>query len=295
MTGSFSVVTPSLNQGQFIRATIESVLTQEIIDIQYLVMDGGSNDGTLEILKDYGNRLRFVSELDQGTADAINKGLARCDGDLIGWLNSDDIYYAGTLSRVRELFGLHPEVDVIYGRAEHIDEHGNLIEEYQTAEWAFEDLINHCIISQPAAFFRRRVVEKFGLLDKRRRYCLDYDFWIRLARNGANFLFVPELFAATRLHARAKTVASRLQCHREINDIMVEHLGYVPTRWISNYAHAIVERSVNRSQRNIAFLALLVFHCLLADLRWNRRVSRATVRMLVNWIPGIPRKFHQLS
>jgi glycosyltransferase involved in cell wall biosynthesis len=283
MTASFSVITPSFNQGQFVRTTIESVLNQEILDLQYLVIDGGSEDGTLQILRDYGDRLAFVSEPDQGTAEAINKGLARCDGDLIGWLNSDDIYYPGTLSRVRELFSLHPEADVIYGRANHIDTDGNLLGEYPTGEWAFEDLLNHCIISQPAAFFRRAVVQKFGLLDKRCRYCLDYEFWIRLARKSAKFMFVPELFAATRLHAHAKTVASRLQCHREVNDIMVQHLGYVPARWISNYAHAKLEK-VNRAENESAFLTLLVLHCLLADLRWNRKISRSTIRMLASWI-----------
>src|ERR1700733_2358709 len=157
MTASFSVITPSFNQGQFVRTTIESVLKQEIIDLQYFVIDGGSEDGTIQILKDYSDRLTFVSEPDQGTADAINKGLERCDGDLVGWLNSDDIYYPGTLSRVRELFSLHPEADVIYGRANHIDADGNFLGEYPTGKWAFEDLLNHCIISQPAAFFRRAV------------------------------------------------------------------------------------------------------------------------------------------
>jgi glycosyltransferase involved in cell wall biosynthesis len=284
MTASFSVITPSFNQGQFVRATIESVLKQEIVDLQYLVIDGGSEDGTIQIVRDYSDRLTFVSEPDQGTADAINKGLERCDGDLIGWLNSDDIYYPGTLSRVRELFSLHPEADVIYGRADHIDAGGNLLGEYPTGAWAFEDLVNHCIISQPAAFFRRAVVQKFGFLDRRCRYCLDYEFWIRLARKGAKFMFAPELFAATRLHARAKTVASRLQCHREINDIMVQHLGYVPTRWLSNYAHAKLEKWVNRRINAPAFLAMLILHCLLADLRWNRRISWPTIRLLANWI-----------
>jgi glycosyltransferase involved in cell wall biosynthesis len=284
MTGSFSIVTPSLNQGEFIRTTIESVLTQEILDFEYLIMDGGSGDGTVEMLKEYGDRLHFVSEPDQGTADAINKGLALCQGDLIGWLNSDDIYYPGTLRRVRELFALHPEADVIYGRADHIDEHGNFLGEYPTAEWAFADLISHCIISQPAAFFRRRVVEKFGSLDKDCKYCLDYEFWIRLGREGVNYRYVPELFAATRLHARAKTVAFRLQCHREVNEIMVRHLGYVPARWISNYAHVKAEKWLNRAENETAFLTILVIYCLLADLRWNRRISRTTVRMLSGWI-----------
>src|SRR5580692_4067051 len=110
MSSSFSVVTPSYNQGQFIRATIESVLSQRVPDLQYLVMDGGSRDDTVAILKEYGDRLSFISEQDEGTGDAVNKGLALCKAEVIGWLNSDDIYYPQTLRRVAELFELHPDI-----------------------------------------------------------------------------------------------------------------------------------------------------------------------------------------
>jgi glycosyltransferase involved in cell wall biosynthesis len=286
MSISISVVTPSYNQGQFIRATIESVLSQQFPGLQYLVIDGGSDDKTVAILEEYHDRLFFVSERDEGTADAVNKGLALCQGEIIGWLNSDDIYYPQALRRVGELFEMHPEIDVIYGRAHHIDEHGTIIEEYRTEEWSFEALVNHCIISQPAAFFRHSVVEKYGPLDKAHRYCVDYEFWIRLARKGARFLFVPEHFAATRLHEGAKTVASRLQCHLDVNKIMVEHLGYVPTRWIANYANIKAERLISRSENELGFVTMVMMHCLLADLRWNNRISLSTVRMLAGWIVG---------
>ena len=286
MRYAFSVVTPSYNQGQFIRATIESVLSQQIPDLQYLVMDGGSGDETVAILKEYNDRLSFVSERDDGTADAVNKGLALCHGEIIGWLNSDDIYYPQTLRRVGELFAMHPEIDVIYGRAHHIDENGIIIDEYPAEEWSFEALINHCIISQPAAFFRRSAVEKYGPLAKAHKYCVDYEFWIRLARRGAGFLFVPEHFAATRLHEQAKTVVSRLQCHEDINDIMVEHLGHVPARWIANYAHIKAEKLIRRSENELTFLTMVAMHCLLADLRWNSRISPSTVGMLSRWIAG---------
>jgi GT2 family glycosyltransferase len=286
MNSSFSVVTPSYNQGQFIRATIESVLSQRIPSLQYLVMDGGSKDGTVEILKEYGDRLSFVSEHDEGTGDAVNKGLALCQAEIIGWLNSDDVYYPQTLSRVVELFELHPEVDVIYGRAHHIDEHGAIIEEYPTEEWSFEGLIRHCIISQPAAFFRRRVIEKFGPLAIAHKYCVDYEFWIRLAKKGARFLFVPELFAATRLHDQAKTCAARKKCHKDTNDILVEHLGYLPPRWISNYAHIKAEEFIRRSKSEATFFFWLVVHYLLTDLRWNKRISHSTIELFPEWIAG---------
>jgi len=284
MSRSFSVVTPSFNQGDFIRATIESVLEQDIDNLQYIVMDGGSSDQTVAILKDHGHRLTFFSEPDEGTADALNRGFALCSNDFIGWLNSDDIYYPQTLTRVLELFDEHPDVDVVYGRAHHIDEGGAIIEEYPTSKWSFEEMIDHCIISQPAAFFRREVVKRFGGLDQTHKYCVDYEFWIRLAKKGAQFLYVPEFFAATRLHDAAKTVASRLECHADINEIMVKHLGYVPERWISNYAHIKAQKVVNREENELAFIRSLIFQRCLADLRWNRKLSQSTIRMTYHWL-----------
>jgi glycosyltransferase involved in cell wall biosynthesis len=286
MKASFTVVTPSYNQGRFLRATIESVLSQKIPDLQYLVMDGGSSDETISLLNEYSADLQFVSERDEGTADAVNKGLTLSKKEIIGWLNSDDIYYPNALNRVWELFARHPDTEVVYGRANHIDEHGCIIDEYQTSEWSHQALVNHCIISQPAAFFRRSVIEKYGPLAKAYKYCVDYEFWMRLARRGAQFRYVPEYFAATRLHEQAKTVASRLQCHQDINDIMVEHLGHVPGRWLANYAHIKAEKLVKRSGNELIFLTVLLMQCLLADLHWNNKISASTLRMLGGWIAG---------
>jgi glycosyltransferase involved in cell wall biosynthesis len=286
MNASFTVVTPSYNQGRFLRATIESVLAQKIPDLQYLVMDGGSSDESISLLNEYSAHLQFVSERDEGTADAVNKGLALSKGEIIGWLNSDDIYYPNALNRVYELFEGFPDTEVVYGRANHIDEHGCVIDEYQTEEWSLAALVNHCIISQPAAFFRRSVIEKYGPLATAHRYCVDYEFWMRLARRGARFRYVPEYFAATRLHQQAKTVASRLQCHLDINDIMVEHLGHLPSRWIANFAHIKAEKLVKRSGNECIFFVVLVMQCLLTDLHWNNKISSSTLRMLGGWIFG---------
>jgi glycosyltransferase involved in cell wall biosynthesis len=286
MNASFTVVTPSYNQGRFLRATIESVLSQNIPDLQYLVIDGGSSDETISLLNEYSADLQFVSERDEGTADAVNKGLTLSKKEIIGWLNSDDIYYPNALNRVWELFEGYPDAEVVYGRANHIDEHGCVIDEYQTSEWSLEALVNHCIISQPAAFFRRSVIEKYGPLAEAYKYCVDYEFWMRLARRGAQFRYVPEYFAATRLHEQAKTVASRLQCHQDINDIMVEHLGHVPGRWIANYAHIKAEKLVKRSENELIFITVLLMQCLLADLHWNNKISASTLRMLGGWIAG---------
>ena len=109
---------------------------------------------------------------------------------------------------------------------------------------------------------------------------------MRLARRGARFRYVPECFAATRLHQQAKTVASRLQCHLDINDIMVEHLGHLPSRWIANFAHIKAEKLVKRSGNECIFFTVLVMQCLLTDLHWNNKISSSTLRMLGGWIFG---------
>jgi glycosyltransferase involved in cell wall biosynthesis len=280
---SITVITPSFNQGSFIQRTIESVLSQGIVDLEYIVMDGGSEDQTIEILKSYGNRIKWKSEHDGGTGDAVNKGLTATNGRIIGWLNSDDIYYDGTLRIALNYFEENPEADVLYGDANHIDNLDQIIEKYPTEPWSLERLQQQCIISQPAAFFRRTVIERYGLLDTRRLHCVDYEYWLRLGKSGARFFYLPETLAATRLHAHAKTVALQRACHEDINNILREHLGKVPTRWLIDYAHAVVEeRGIARDQR-ILFLLTVVKESIGASLKWNRGISTELIRTMAGW------------
>ena len=281
---SITIITPSFNQGSFIQRTIESVLSQGIVDLEYIVMDGGSDDQTIEILKSYGNRIKWKSEHDAGTGDAVNKGLTAASGRIIGWLNSDDMYYEGALGIVLNYFEENPDTDVLYGDANHIDGFDKIIEKYPTEPWSWERLQHHCIISQPAAFFRRSVFERYGLLDTRRLHCVDYEYWFRLGKSGARFFYLPVTLAATRLHANAKTVALRRACHEDINNILRDHLGKVPTRWLINYAHAAVEDKGITSDQGSAFWLALLKESIGASWKWNHGLSIELIWTTAGWL-----------
>jgi glycosyltransferase involved in cell wall biosynthesis len=279
---SISVVTPSYNQGRFIERTILSVLGQNIPGLEYLVFDGGSQDETLTILCRYEDRLRWVSEADHGQTHAVNKGIAASKGEIIGWLNSDDIYYPGALANVQRYFSENASVDVVYGDAFHIDEDDRHIEPYYTEPWNLEKFLSVCFLCQPAVFFRRRTVTQFGLLDESLHFCMDYEFWLRLAKGGAVFGYLPVPLAGSRMYVQNKTLSQRVPFHAEINNMMKKKIGKVPTRWLFNYAHAKVdEYNVHQGWQRMAITSL---HSILASLRWNHEISREMLATIQTWI-----------
>jgi len=286
---AFCVITPSYEQGAFIERTILSVLGQDVggldAGLDYLVVDGGSRDGTVEILRRHEDRLRWISEPDGGQADAVNKGLAATRAELVGWLNSDDVYYPGALAKVRAFFAAHPEVDVVYGEAHHVDVDDAVIEPYPTEPWDPERLVERCFLCQPAVFFRRRVVERCGPLDARLHYCLDYEYWLRLARQGVRFAHLPEVLAGSRLYAANKTLGQRLRVHAEINGMLRRTLGRVPDRWLANHAHAATETTgLKREDSPRRFAIEVAVRTWAASLRWNHGVSRSLWRTTWGWI-----------
>lgn len=305
-----SVITPSLNQGDFISRTIGSVLNQDIPGLDYMVIDGGSTDQTLGILRRLEGRIRWVSERDRGQADAVNKGIRATKGEIIGWLNSDDIYYPEALDRVGCFFESHPETDVVYGRGDHIDAEGRVIEPYPTEPWDPERLNRACFLCQPAVFFRRPATTRFGLLNDRLQYCLDYEYWLRLAGEGATFFHLEQPLAATRLHSVAKTLRMRLEAVNETIGMLYHRLGRVPNEWLLNYARIFLNRGGERrlqgcrlydrpqetghsafSGRRLGRVCLsaplalsVVVVALWASLRWNGSISGDLLRSLAGWI-----------
>ena len=261
-----SIVTPSLNQGQFIERTLLSVARQRGQAVEHIVFDGGSTDQTIEVLTRFSPAVRWVSEKDGGKSCAVNKGLRTATGDIIGWLNSDDIYYPGAIGRVVAFFKKHPEVDVVYGMADHIDEYDRPFESYPTEPWNPEQLQANCFICQPALFFRRRLIKQYGMPDESLHDCMDYEYWLRLAHEGVPFAYLHEKLAGTRLYAANKTSGSRVLAHREINDMLHNHFGKVPEPWIKKYARASMHK---RPDGQATSQAEFTLRYVAAALRWN--------------------------
>lgn len=207
-----SIVTPSYNQAEFIERTVESVLSQRgDFELEYLVIDGQSTDDTVDRLQKYTDRIRLISEPDDGQANAINKGLALAGGDLVGWLNSDDVLLDGCLQRVATVFTSEPETEWLYGKVRIIDagdrEIRRLITAYKNlrmSRFSYGRLVQECWISQMGVFWRRSFGERVGPLDESLDYSFDYDLWLRFGRESAG-RFLPEYLAAFRWHGASKT------------------------------------------------------------------------------------------
>lgn len=275
-----SIITPSYNQGEFIERTILSVINQEVKDLEYWVIDGGSTDETIDILKKYEKTLKWVSEPDEGQGDAVNKGILRSKGDIIGWLNSDDVYYPGTLQKVLQYFKDNPNVLIIYGAANHIDDKDAFIESYPTRQWNYEYLFEECFICQPAVFFRRELVEEIGLLDKTLQYCMDYEYWLRIGKKY-QMVYFPELLAGSRLYPNTKTLGARRKVHEEILGMVYRKTGVPPIRWMSNLGHVIArEKGLNKSTmfQELRFIIevckVICFSHFKISKRWTCKLSK---------------------
>lgn len=203
-----SIITPSFNQAAFLEQTLLSVLNQDYPNIEYWVIDGGSTDNSLEIIKKYAPKLAgWVSEKDRGQADGINKGFAKATGEIIGWLNSDDLYYPGALAGAVEAFRQNPDAGFVFTDVESIDEHGNAFNLMRYGDWKLADLMTFKIIGQPGVFMGREVLEQAGYLDLDYSYLLDVHLWMRMAAI-AEPLYVPgKVWAAARIHSDAKNIA----------------------------------------------------------------------------------------
>lgn len=206
-----SVIVPSYNQAQYIGATLDSILQQDYAHLECLVVDGGSKDNTVAVLQNYSDaRLTWISERDKGQSDALNKGLQRVSGEIITYLNSDDLLASGTIAFAVQYFDQHPEADLLYGDGYFVDARGRRISSYKGAPFD----LSMCILNgqdfpQPGTFWRRKLSQQIGLFDVDFHYRMDFDYWIRAALAGFHLEYVPGERAAYRLHGESKTVSQR--------------------------------------------------------------------------------------
>ncbi len=272
---AITVVTPSLNQGAFIERTIRSVLEQNYERVRHLVIDGGSTDGTLEILQRardrYPGRFDFVSEPDRGQAHAVNKGFDRASGDVVGWLNSDDVYEPGCFEAVAGAFRDHPGCDVLYGRAHYLGEEDQLLGVYPThTEFRWQTLAHECFICQPTVFLRRRVLDDGFRLDEELLMCMDYDFWIRLGKE-LEVRFLDQVVASSRMYRDNKTISRRSEVYREIFRTVKRHYGRLPFSWALGRAHHVWDHGDPFfNVRRLTWVTYLIAGIFLLRHNWSR-------------------------
>ncbi|MFN2159937.1 MAG: glycosyltransferase family 2 protein [Anaerolineales bacterium] len=212
-----SIVTPSFNQAQFLEETICSVLDQDYPNIEYIIMDGGSTDSSLEIIKKYQSKLAgWISEPDRGQTDAINKGFERASGEILAWINSDDTYQPGAVSEAVEYFKSHTGTGLVYGDANLIDEEGKIIGKFPARQTDYPRLRRGYVhIPQQSSFFSGNIWKRVGPLDPSFHFAMDYDLWVRIAR-VAPIMYVQRTWANFRIHSQGKTTLEDVRCWPEM-------------------------------------------------------------------------------
>ena len=219
-----SIVTPSYNQGRFIEDTIQSVLGQDYPNLEYIVVDGGSTDQTLEVLRRHEGRLRWISEPDGGQSEAINKGFRMARGEIVSWLNSDDTYVPGAVTKAVAYLRACPDVAMVYGEGYLLDEAGRVTRRFPSTEpfslWRLVYFSDY--ILQQTAFWRRCVFDAVGMLDESLHYGMDWDFWIRVAKRF-EIAYIPEFLGNLREYAAAKTFSGGLHRFSELASMMRRH------------------------------------------------------------------------
>ena len=227
---TITIVTPSFNHGRFLRATIDSVIGQNYPSLFYRVQDGGSNDDSVEILKSYGDRISWRSGPDEGQSDAINAGFAGSDGDIMAYLNSDDILLPGALASIANFFAERPDVDIVYGHRIFIDRAGSEIGRAILPVHNDRALCYADYVPQETMFWRRRVWDRIGPMDTSFEYAMDWDFILRAQAAGFKLERLRKFYACFRVHDEQKTSKNYERGREEMQKLRLRSLGYVPTQ-----------------------------------------------------------------
>ena len=298
-----TVITPSYNQGRFIRETIESVLSQQYPNLEYIVMDGLSSDDTAQVCAEYADRLTFVAEKDQGQSDAINKGFAVARGEIVAWLNSDDVFLPGAIERAVEAFLREPELGAVYGEGYQVDVDGEVKQRFAVTEpfnlWKLVYMSDY--ILQQTVFFRREVFDEVGWLDRDLHYGMDWEILIRI---GKRFMlrYLPYYMGSLREHGEAKTATGGAVRFRELTTIMRRHgklrfpPGYVIygletyqriwNQWIAKIFHGAFSRIGTKLQALVARICQKAIHHTVRECQGLYADGWATKRLRYMMPPG---------
>lgn len=233
-----SIIMPSFNQVQFIETAIRSIFDQDYNKVELIVIDGLSTDGTQNLLlslqREYGKRFRWYSEKDSGPAQAINRGLRQASGEIIGWLNSDDIYSSSAIHRAISHFLNKNDHVLVYGLANYVDEFGSLIKQYPSKppSSSLDDFANGCFVCQPTIFVRREAIDQVGFLDESLKTAFDFDWWLRFfKRYSGRIGFIRRIQAYSRIHPSCITNRERQNVALEGMKVLSRHLSIVPVNW----------------------------------------------------------------
>jgi len=258
-----SVVMPSLNQGRFIEAAIDSVLGQGYPHVELIVADGASSDDTVHRLgrrAQTDRRLRWFSETDTGPADALNKALARVRGTIIGWLNADDLYAPGAINRAVAAFEGNSSWLMVYGHGEHVDVDGRVTGCYPTLppQTPFLKFTEGCFVCQPTVFFRRTMVVLLGNLDASLKTAFDFDYWLRAFSFFPDRIgFVDAVQAGSRIHDGCITLRSRRRVMLEGMQLLSDHLGVSPQHWVLTYADELRSSGLSAAEHAVEMVSFL--------------------------------------
>lgn len=302
MAPRITLITPSYNQAQYLEATAQSIVEQDYPNLEWMIVDGGSTDGSVEIIRKYEGYLAWwVSEKDKGQTDALNKGLRRGTGDLFAFLNSDDLYTPGTLHAVGEAFASDPSLTMLLGRCQYITADGSPMDECLYAgDLSIEDFIAYNLVPQPSLFLRLDVCRAVGEFDNGMQYAFDHDYWLRAMLLGHRIRGMDRLLSLYRLHEASKTVTER---YKQDLDIVAAHRKAMRSLPVQDPLRQALQRNSARFCRRVAIehyawtrnpsIALRFFRQMLAldptvcDMRMLKVAIKAALRIPAP-LPNLP-------